>query len=783
MILRRLAIMAGILVFALCVALAGIGYWATHTIISSFSTQLVGHFADDIQDALGAQVGRSQRVLSRVTADITQYDITLDDPRAMRRELYAVLSGEPHIGRLFFANEAGGLVGASRLPDGGLVFLMTDGFRPGVLREYDASSDGQLGPLRQSGPVFDARQRPWYQPAKDTHGWYWTAPYRVPDEFGFRVSLSAPIFDVGGTFAGVIATDLPLTVVTRDIEPTHVIGSQERSFIINSAGRLIASSGGVMPVVREPDGSEQRVLAANTDDPVVRGTARYIQARPAILRQPQDGRTQVFSFNDPTLGEIYAAVVSFQSFGGSAWTIVSAVPASDFLAPARDALTFSVVMSALVVVLALALGSRIAALTLRPLTALTDTARAIARGEWPEIPEVQRNDEIGLLSRAFKIMIASLEETQNGLRLSEAKIRRLVDANIIGIFFFAADGLIIEANDAFLCMIGYDREDLAAGRLRWTDLTPPEWLERDQRRWVPMQRATGILHPFEKEYFRKDGSRVPVLIGVASFDESGDHGVTFVIDLTERKRTEEALRKVQMELAHANRIATMGQLTSSIAHEVSQPVAATVINAQAALRWLGAEPPALEEVRRSLDKIIRDGHRARDVIDRIRALIKKAPPRKDRLDINEAVREVIELTRAETVRNGVTVRTDLADGLPLIEGDRVQLQQVLLNLIMNAVEAMSGASEGARALSISTKNAEPSGVLVAVADSGPGLAPTAAEHLFDAFHTTKPGGLGLGLSICRAITEAHGGRLWVSANVPRGTIFHFTMPAYPGGAA
>ncbi|MGO9818839.1 MAG: sensor histidine kinase, partial [Acidocella sp.] len=227
----------------------------------------------------------------------------------------------------------------------------------------------------------------------------------------------------------------------------------------------------------------------------------------------------------------------------------------------------------------------------------------------------------------------------------------------------------------------------------------------------------------------------------------------------------------------ANRVATMGQFTSSIAHEVSQPIAATIMSAHAALRWLGAEPPALEEVRRSLDKIIRDGHRARDVIDRIRALIKKAPPRKDRLDINEAVREVIELTRAETVRNGVTVRTDLADGLPLIEGDRVQLQQVILNLIVNAVQAMSGDSEGTRELLISTARSEPNDVVVAVQDSGPGLAPEVLARLFEPFYTTKPGGLGLGLSICRSIIEAHGGRLWVSENVPHGAIFHFTVPA------
>ena len=270
---------------------------------------------------------------------------------------------------------------------------------------------------------------------------------------------------------------------------------------------------------------------------------------------------------------------------------------------------------------------------------------------------------------------------------------------------------------------------------------------------------------------------MPVLIGAASFDETGKQGVAFVLDLTERKRAEEAVRKVQMELAHANRVATMGQLTASIAHEVSQPIAATIISAQAALRWLGAEPPALEEVRQALDRIVKNGSRAGEVIDRIRALIKKAPPRKDRLDINEAIREVIELTRGEAVKNSVSVQTDLADGLPLIEGDRVQLQQVILNLIINAVQAMSGASEGPRELLISTERAEPNGVLVAVQDSGPGIAPETLERLFEAFYTTKAGGLGLGLSICRSIIEAHGGRLWASANVPHGAIFHFTVPA------
>ena len=238
----------------------------------------------------------------------------------------------------------------------------------------------------------------------------------------------------------------------------------------------------------------------------------------------------------------------------------------------------------------------------------------------------------------------------------------------------------------------------------------------------------------------------------------------------------EALREAQTELAHVNRVTTMGLLAASIAHEVNQPVAAAVTNAHAALRWLGAQPPDLEEARQALAYIIKDGHRAGEIIHRIRGLIKRAPSRNDRLDINETIREVIALTRSEVQRNRVSLQTRLANGLPLVQGDRIQLQQVILNLIVNAVEAMSGASEGARELLISTGKDASNAVLVAVRDSGSGLDPEGLDRLFDAFYTTKPSGMGMGLSICRSIIEAHGGRVWAMANVPQGAVFKFTLP-------
>jgi signal transduction histidine kinase len=219
----------------------------------------------------------------------------------------------------------------------------------------------------------------------------------------------------------------------------------------------------------------------------------------------------------------------------------------------------------------------------------------------------------------------------------------------------------------------------------------------------------------------------------------------------------------------------MGQLTASIAHEVNQPIAAAVINAQAALRWLGTQPPNLEEVRQALGRIVEDGKRAGNVIGRIRALIKKAPPRKRRFDLNETVLDVIVLIRSEAVRHGVSLQTQLAKGLPLVEGDRVQLQQVILNLIMNAVEAMSGIAEGARELQIRTETEAAGDVLVTVQDSGPGLDPTSVDRVFEAFYTTKPDGMGMGLAICRSIIEAHGGRMWATANEPHGAVFQFTL--------
>jgi NO-binding membrane sensor protein with MHYT domain len=252
--------------------------------------------------------------------------------------------------------------------------------------------------------------------------------------------------------------------------------------------------------------------------------------------------------------------------------------------------------------------------------------------------------------------------------------------------------------------------------------------------------------------------------------------VALFASVSKRKRADEALRQTQADLAHIQRVTTMGELAASISHEVMQPLGAVVTNAQTALRWLGGQPPDLDEVRQALGRAVKDGRRAAEIIGRIRTLIKKEPLRKDALEVNKAIVEVIALTRGEVMKNNVSVQTQLAEGLPLIQGDRVQLQQVILNLIINAVEAMSGVSGGSRGLLIGTRKDTPGGVLVAVQDSGPGLNPASFERLFDSFYTTKPGGMGMGLSICRSIVEAHGGRIWATPNAGPGVTMQFTLP-------
>jgi len=371
----------------------------------------------------------------------------------------------------------------------------------------------------------------------------------------------------------------------------------------------------------------------------------------------------------------------------------------------------------------------------------------------------------------------SLENARlyNDLQEREARIHRLVDSNIIGIMIWDFQGRVIEANEAFLDIVGYAREDLVSGRLRWRELTPAEWHDADDQARAELK-AAGTVQPREKEYFRKDGSRVAVLLGATTFGDSQDEGVAFVLDLTERKHAEEALRKAQAELSHVTRVTTLGEMTASIAHEVNQPLAAVVANAEACLRWLDRGTPDLDAVRRSVEWVIDDGNRASEVIRRVRALAKKTDIEKVPLDVNDVVKEVTALVERELVSHQVSLQMELAHTLSMILGDRVQLQQVIINLVMNSIESMQSVTDRPRELVIRSRQDEAHQVYVSVTDCGVGIFAEDADRLFNPFFTTKSSGMGMGLSICRSIMEAHGGRLWATANVPDGATFQFTLP-------
>jgi PAS domain S-box-containing protein len=370
---------------------------------------------------------------------------------------------------------------------------------------------------------------------------------------------------------------------------------------------------------------------------------------------------------------------------------------------------------------------------------------------------------------------AELRRAEEALRRSEVKIRRLVDANIVGVLISDIEGRVIDANDAFLHMIRYTRDDLACGRLCWTELTPPEWQPASERA-VAQLRANGTCELFEKEYFRSDGTRVPVLVAAAAIEGTETENVAFALDLTERKLAEaerERLRQLQVDLAYMSRVITVGQLGASLAHEIKQPIGAAVTNAEACVRILNRDGPDLPEAREAALEMVRDARRAADIIDRVRSLYQKGSSEPAMVDVNEVIGEMVVMLRSEANRHSVSMRADLAEGLPTVMADRVQLQQALMNLMLNGIEAMNDASGE---LSVRSKTTEDGQLLVSVSDCGIGLPVKYVERIFDAFFTTKPHGTGMGLSISRTIIESYGGHLWATPNAERGATFHFTLP-------
>ena len=364
------------------------------------------------------------------------------------------------------------------------------------------------------------------------------------------------------------------------------------------------------------------------------------------------------------------------------------------------------------------------------------------------------------------------------LTMSEERWRNLFESVPVGVYLIDLHRRYVAANPAFQRMTGYSEAELRS-------LTPVDITHEDDRASTEaIMTAQLVGQPFvqhrEKRYRRKDGGMIWAEVDafLAPIAGSAPFLAGVAADITERKRAEEALRDARADLERMARLTTMGELTASIAHEINQPLAAIVTQSEAASRFLDRDEPDLDEVQDALSAIRQDGMRAGEVIRGLRALARKSGPQLTKLDIDDVISEVLALARGELRRHDVVLRTELAAEGKSVMGDRVQLQQVLLNLIMNSVEAMREVTGRSRELTVSSALAEPSSVLVAVKDTGAGLDPALAERMFQPFFTTKPDGLGMGLSICRSIVEAHGGRLWVSPRAPYGADVRFTIPLW-----
>ncbi len=393
--------------------------------------------------------------------------------------------------------------------------------------------------------------------------------------------------------------------------------------------------------------------------------------------------------------------------------------------------------------------------------------------EWPD----------GLIARlkiVGEVMAQALvrKRSETALQASEERWRSMFDASNLGISIIGQDLHYVATNSAFQAMLGYTANELLG--LTPVDVTAEEDLDVTRTRLAELQQGERPHYEAVKQYRRKDGT---ILWGhvYASAVQDVESGAKMIIgtliDITTTRHAQDALRATQSKLAHITRLTTMHEVTAAIAHEVNQPLAAIVANGNAAIRWLRKTPPEVAEAVATVNQIVSDGHRASEVVASIRGLFKKDQHAKVLLDVNAVIREVLELLQGELSSKRVPIRTKLNRNLPQILGDHGQLQQVVLNLVMNAVEAVSDNPVGSRVLNVSSKRSQSEEVIVAVEDSGPGIDAKDFDQIFDAFFTTKSQGMGMGLAICRSIVEAHGGRLWASARRSHGSIFYLTLPS------
>jgi PAS domain S-box-containing protein len=397
-----------------------------------------------------------------------------------------------------------------------------------------------------------------------------------------------------------------------------------------------------------------------------------------------------------------------------------------------------------------------------------------------EVRVAERTAELSRANNDLSLEIAERKRAEEKLRQSEAYLAEAQKLTHTGSWVWEVAGRCAShVSEEWYRVYGFDPEEGMPLWVKWMQRVHPDDLARWQE---TLDRAINEKSDYEIEFrvLLPDGETKHIhAVGHPVLDASGNL-VQFVgssTDITERKQAEEALRQAQADLARISRVTTMGELTASLAHEVNQPIAAAITDANTCLRWLKRDQPDVEEAREAASRVVKDATRAAEIISRTRLLFKKGTPQWELVDVNEIIREMVALMRGEATRHSISVRTELAEGLPQITGDRVQLQQVLMNLMVNGIDAMKDA-DGTRELAIDLRQAENEQLMVSISDTGVGLPLEQADKIFNAFFTTKPHGTGMGLRISHSIVESHGGRLWATNNSPRGASFHLTLPIH-----
>jgi PAS domain S-box-containing protein len=440
---------------------------------------------------------------------------------------------------------------------------------------------------------------------------------------------------------------------------------------------------------------------------------------------------------------------------------------------ARRQLSFVLaVTAAFTLLMAVALGWYATRSITGPLAALDAGAQALGRGDFRHEIEIEGEDELARVGTVFNYAARRVRELYDELKLNEARFRSLIEHSSDLIMILDHEGKIRYVSPASVRVTGRTPEQLDGKYL--TNFLPSEDVPRIRDALTGSWAEPGPA--IEIGFRRADGNLATLeLLANNLLDKPAVAGVVINgRDITERKRAEAALREVQADLARVSRVTTIGELTAALAHEVNQPIAAAVTSANSCIRWLAADVPNLDKARAAAARIVKDGTRAAEIISRIRLLFQKGTLQLELVDVNEVIEEMIVLLHGEATRYSISIRRELTADLPQVIGDRVQLQQVLMNLMINGIDAMK-AVDGTRELAIKSQRAENEQLLVSVSDTGVGLPPQQADQIFNAFFTTKPHGTGMGLRICRSIVESHGGRLWAANNTPRGASFYFAL--------